>query len=93
MYSKEEKYVLSETSSINNNQFVPFMSIDLSENYRYALPFTDKDGLLALSSKQKRDFNRWARPDEINKDPKFIAGSHIDCFSIRQTVRFSNCIT
>lgn len=86
MYSKEEKYVLSQTSSINNNQFVPFMSIDLSENYRYALPFTDKDGLLVLSSKQKRDFDRWARPDEINKDPKLVLGDHIDCFSIRQTV-------
>ncbi|XP_077298666.1 calpain-7-like [Arctopsyche grandis] len=90
MYTKEEKYVLSQTSQINNNQFVPFMSIDLSEKYRYALPFSDKDGLLVLSRKQKSDFDRWARPEEISSDPKLIIGPHVDCFSIKQTV-VSDC--
>lgn len=85
-YSDEEKLVLLKTSQINNNEYVPFMSIDLAENFRYAVTFTDKDGLLPLSVKQKRAFKTWARPDEICADPKLILGNNVDCFSIKQTV-------
>ncbi|CAH1395446.1 unnamed protein product [Nezara viridula] len=56
----------------------------------YAIPFTDKDGPLALSPKQKRDFYRWARPEEICSEPVLIAGERVDCFSIKQTI-VSDC--
>lgn len=89
-YSEEEKKVLLQTSRINKNEFVPFMSVDLGERFQYAMPFSDKDGELALSTKQRRDFNHWARPEEFCSDPKIIVGNHPDCFSIKQTV-VSDC--
>ncbi|XP_046484160.1 calpain-7 [Neodiprion pinetum] len=89
-YTEEEKRVLLHTSHINNNKFVPFMSVDLSEKFQYAIPFTDKDGLLELDPKQKPDFSRWARPDELFPEPKMVAGPHVDYFSIKQTV-VSDC--
>lgn len=85
-YSKEEQRVLLHSSHINNNKFVPFMSVDLSEKFQYAIPFTDKDGLLELDPKQKTDFSRWARPDELFPEPKMVMGAHVDYFSIKQTV-------
>lgn len=89
-YTEEEKKVLLQTSRINKNEFVPFMSVDLGERFQYAIPFSDKDGELALSSKQKHDFDRWVRPEEFCSDPKIIVGNHPDCFSIKQTV-VSDC--
>ncbi|XP_067003093.2 calpain-7 isoform X2 [Anabrus simplex] len=89
-YTEEEKRVLLQTSYINSKEYVPFMSVDLTERFQYAIPFTDKDGLLVLSPKQKRDFSRWARPDEFCEDPKLVVGQHVDCFSIKQTV-VSDC--
>ncbi|KAG7308895.1 hypothetical protein JYU34_006165 [Plutella xylostella] len=89
-YTDEEKSVLLQTSKINNNCFVPFMDIDLSEKFQYAIPFDDKDGKLKLSGKQSAEFEQWVRPDEISADPKLIVGDHIDCFSIKQTV-VSDC--
>ncbi|XP_018915585.2 calpain-7 [Bemisia tabaci] len=89
-YTEEEKKVLLATSFINRNEFVPFMKADLGERFQYAIPFTDKDGLLELSPKQKRDFDRWARPNEFCSDPKMVSGSQVDCFSIKQTV-VSDC--
>lgn len=65
------------------------MSVDLRECFKYSIPFTDKDGLLALSPKQKRDFVRWARPDDINPEPKMVVGQHVDCLSIKQTVMYT----
>jgi hypothetical protein len=41
-YTKEEKVVLERTSRINNNNFLPFMSVDLREQFRLNLPYTDK---------------------------------------------------
>ncbi|XP_067125410.1 calpain-7-like [Centruroides vittatus] len=87
-YTKEELEVLRITSFINGREYVPFMSIDLKEKFAYPLPFTDKDGKLALSPKQKTSFKRWIRPEDISSGPKII--ELIDCFSIKQTL-VSDC--
>lgn len=89
-YTEEEKRVLLITSNINKRDYVPFMHIDLSEKFQYAIPFTDKDGYLALSPKQKREFCRWVRPEEICQEPCIIHGSYPDYLSIKQTV-ISDC--
>lgn len=59
------------------------MSIDLKEKFAFSLPFTDKDGPLTLSPKQKNQFDKWCRPDSISPEPKMI--EIVDCFSIKQT--------
>ncbi|XP_015603072.1 calpain-7 isoform X2 [Cephus cinctus] len=89
-YTEEEKRVLLHSSHINNNEFVPFMSVDLTEKFQYAIPFTDKDGLLELAPKQKPDFARWSRPEELFSEPKMVMGNHVDYYSIKQTV-VSDC--
>lgn len=55
-YTDEEKRVLLHTSHINGRSYVPFMSVDLAERFQYTIPFTDKDGYLPLSPKQRQDF-------------------------------------
>ncbi|XP_072948969.1 calpain-7-like isoform X2 [Epargyreus clarus] len=90
VYTEEEKEVLRQTSNINNNCFLPFMDVDLSEKFQYAIPFEDRASELKLSSKQEQEFNRWVRPHEVSSDPKMIVGDHVDCFSIKQTV-VSDC--
>lgn len=62
------------------------MNIDLAEKFRYAIPFTDKDGLLELAPKQKFDFAKWCRPEELYSEPKIVIGHHVDYYSIKQTV-------
>ncbi|XP_073970790.1 calpain-7-like isoform X1 [Rhodnius prolixus] len=89
-YTKEEKEVLFATSTVNKHSFVPFMEIDLKERFRYAIPFTDKDGPLTLSPKQSQQFHKWVRPEEIFSEPILIANKYIDCFSIKQTI-VSDC--
>ncbi|XP_039753508.1 calpain-7-like isoform X2 [Pararge aegeria] len=89
-YSEEEKEVLRLTSNINNNCFLPFMDIDLKENFHYPLPFEDRASELKLSSKQQREFDRWVRPHEVCINPKLIVGDYVDCFSIKQTI-VSDC--
>ncbi|XP_029035260.1 calpain-7-like [Osmia bicornis bicornis] len=89
-YTEEEKRVLLHSSHINDHEFVPFMSIDLTEKFQYAIPFTDRDGLLELAPKQKPDFARWCRPEELFSDPKMLKGPHVDYYSIKQTV-VSDC--
>lgn len=89
-YTEEEKRVLLHSSHINDNEFVPFMNIDLAEKFQYHIPFTDKDGLLELAPKQKLDFTGWRRPEELYSDPKMVIGHHVDYFSIKQTV-VSDC--
>lgn len=42
MYTEEEKRILLHTSNINSNIFVPFMSVDLQEQFVFPIPFTDK---------------------------------------------------
>lgn len=87
-YTKEEIAVLRTTSVINGREYVPFMSIDLREKFAYPLPFSDKDGKLSLSPKQKPLFSKWVRPEDISSRPVLI--ELIDCFSIRQTI-VSDC--
>ncbi|XP_012140109.1 calpain-7 [Megachile rotundata] len=89
-YTEEEKRVLLHSSHINDHEFVPFMNIDLTEKFQYAIPFTDKDGLLELAPKQKPDFAKWCRPEELFPDPKMLKTSHVDYYSIKQTV-VSDC--
>ncbi|VVD05817.1 unnamed protein product [Leptidea sinapis] len=90
IYTEEEKEVLRQTSKINNNCFLPFMDIDLSEKFQYAIPFEDRASELKLSSKQEKEFSRWVRPHEVSSDPRLIVGDHVDCFSIKQTI-VSDC--
>jgi calpain-7 len=85
-YTEEEKRVLLHSSHINDHEFVPFMNVDLSERFQYTIPFTDKDGLLKLSPKQKPDFARWCRPEELFSEPKMLIGHTVDYYSIKQTV-------
>ncbi|XP_061383599.1 calpain-7-like isoform X2 [Danaus plexippus] len=90
VYTEEEKEVLRTTSNINNNCFLPFMEVDLSEKFQYALPFEDRASELKLSSKQAKEFQCWVRPHEVSSDPKMIAGDDVDFFSIKQTI-VSDC--
>lgn len=62
------------------------MNVDLAERFQYAIPFTDKDGLLELAPKQKLDFARWCRPEELFSDPKMVVGPQVDYYSIKQNV-------
>ncbi|CAG0915683.1 unnamed protein product [Notodromas monacha] len=88
-YSDDEISVLKHGSRINKRDYLPFMSIDLRERFAFPLPFTDKDGFLSLSKKQKSVFSRWARIEELSPEPKMVDGD-VDCLSIRQTV-VSDC--
>lgn len=85
-YTEEEKRVLLSTSRINEREYVPFMSIDLKEKFQYAIPFSDKDGPLALSPKQRAVFDKWARPINYCEDPVMVFSSQVDPYSIKQTV-------
>lgn len=87
-YGKEEIDVLRFTSFINRREYVPFLVVDLKEQFAYPLPYSDKDGKLILSPKQIKSFKKWVRPDEICPHPKMI--EVIDCYSIKQTV-VSDC--
>lgn len=87
-YTDEEKRVLLSTSRVNRIDYMPFMQVDLQEKFAFQLPFSDKDGLLQLSPKQKKSFHRWCRPDEIWSNPRMF--DKIDCFSIKQTI-VSDC--
>lgn len=89
-YTEEEKRVLFHTSKINHLDYVPFMAIDLKEKFQYAIPFTDKDGHLALAPKQRQSFHSWVRPQDICPEPTILLGNHPDFYSIKQTV-ISDC--
>ena len=89
-YTLEEKKVLEFTSHINAKTFLPFMDIDLKERYSFPIPFTDRDGFLELSPKQKRDFHSWVRISDLVENPTIIVGKYPDFYSIRQTV-VSDC--
>jgi len=45
---------------------------------------SDKDGKLALSAKQRSNFVRWKRPDEITGTPQMII--IVSSFSIKQVM-------
>lgn len=87
-YTKEEIDVLRKTSDINGRTYVPFLSVDMKEKFGYPVPFSDKDGKLALSPKQKQQFGKWVRPEDFCDNPQMIYA--ISSFSIKQTV-VSDC--
>ncbi|CAH1789739.1 unnamed protein product [Owenia fusiformis] len=87
-YTKEEIEVLRHTSYVNRREYVPFMSVDVREKFGFPIPFTDKEGKLALSPKQKNRFNKWVRPDDFLDSPTMILA--ISSFSIKQTI-VSDC--
>lgn len=89
-YTEEEKRVLTITSNVNDNIFVPWMDVDLRDRFVYPIPFNDKDGMLELAPKQKRDFIEWRRVSELSENPKLIVGDFVDYHSIKQTV-ISDC--
>ncbi|ETN76311.1 calpain family cysteine protease [Necator americanus] len=86
--TKEELAVLAVTSNINGRKYVPFLSVDLKEKFNYTIPFSDKDGKLSLTEKQKKRIKAWLRPHEIFPEPKVIG--NIDSGTIKQTV-ISDC--
>ncbi|KAL3832697.1 hypothetical protein ACJMK2_024317, partial [Sinanodonta woodiana] len=87
-YTKEEIDVLRRTSIINGREYVPFLEVDRKEKFAFPVPFSDKDGKLALSPKQKERFGKWDRPESFCDNPQMIYA--ISSFSIRQTV-VSDC--
>ncbi|XP_050298407.1 calpain-7-like [Anthonomus grandis grandis] len=89
-YSDNEKAVLLHTSRINGRDYVPFMSIDLNERFQYSIPFTDKDGQLALAPKQRKDLYKFVRPQDICSEPCIVHGSVPNYLNIKQTV-ISDC--
>ncbi|KAJ8922897.1 hypothetical protein NQ315_001439 [Exocentrus adspersus] len=89
-YTEEEKLVLLHSSNINGREYVPFMNVDLTERFQYSIPFSDRDGHLTLSPKQKRNFHRFARPEELCSDPCIVYGPAPSYLSIKQTV-ISDC--
>jgi hypothetical protein len=86
--SKAELQVLKTTSRINTRTYVPFdRESDMGEQFAYPIPFTDKDGLLPLSEKQRKRLKAWMRPDEFisnNTEPKVI--DRIDSGTIKQVL-------
>ncbi|EYC29721.1 hypothetical protein Y032_0006g3142 [Ancylostoma ceylanicum] len=86
--TKEELAVLAITSNINGRKYVPFLSVDLKEKFNYTIPFSDKDGKLSLTEKQKKRIKAWLRPHEIFEEPKVIG--NVDSGTIKQTV-ISDC--
>ncbi|KAI4456313.1 calpain-7 [Holotrichia oblita] len=60
------------------------------QKFQFAIPFSDRDGHLALSPKQQRDFHKWVRPDEICREPSILYGDYPNYFSIKQTI-VSDC--
>lgn len=85
-YTMEEKKVLEKTSLINSRIFVPFMESDAKEKFIFPIPFSDKDGLLELAPKQKKEFNQWLRISELSETITIIHGNHPDFYAIKQTV-------
>lgn len=72
-------------SFFSPHQFFSYL-FPLVLRFQYAVPFTDKEGPLKLSPKQKRDFVDWVRPSEFCSEPKMVVGDIVDCMSIKQTV-------
>ncbi|VDL63574.1 unnamed protein product [Hymenolepis diminuta] len=86
-YTTEELKVLRKTSIINGREYLPFLdAIDSHERFAFPQPFTDCQGLIALSSKQQSNFVKWVRPSDFQNDPTMIVA--VSCFPIRQT-----CVT
>ena len=76
--SPEEIEVLKRSSLINGRIFQPWLAMDLQERFNYLEPFTDPDGRLALSPKQRGHLKAWKRPSQymggrgVGDEPKMI---------------------
>lgn len=89
LFTKDEIDVLRRGSFINQRNYVPFFhEVDGKERFYFPLPFTDKEGKLALSQSQRERFIKWARPDEIFENPTLMM--LISSFSVKQTC-ISDC--
>lgn len=84
----KELEVLKHTSYINSKLFPPWLDSDLKERFAYPDYYSDKDGRLTLSKKQKERFSKWLRPTELCDNPEMIYA--ISSFSIKQTI-VSDC--
>jgi hypothetical protein len=70
---KSELHVLATTSKINACTFARFnKERDMHEQFRLPMPFSDRDGLLALSAKQAKSLKAWMRPEEFIEEPTVI---------------------
>jgi len=87
-YSEEEIKVLKCTTVVNGREYVPFIAADLRERFAFPIPFTDPNGKLELSTKQRQRLKRWARAEEFIHEPKML--QIVDCYSIKQTI-VSDC--
>mmetsp|Transcript_17511 Transcript_17511/g.38275 ORF Transcript_17511/g.38275 Transcript_17511/m.38275 type:complete len:823 (-) Transcript_17511:4358-6826(-) len=74
LYTKDELEVLRESSTINGKLFVPFIPDDVKrELYEFDKPFTDPDGKLQLSEKQRSLFGSWVRASKLlGRNPQMI---------------------
>jgi calpain-7 len=64
--------VLKTTMLINNKKYHPWSDSDVKDLLREKGPFTDPDGMLALSDKQTSKFGSWKRVSQIMENPKMI---------------------
>ncbi|XP_065178914.1 calpain-7-like [Sycon ciliatum] len=84
----QEILLLKNSSYINNHCYLPWIDQDVKSKFHFLEAYTDSDGVLALSPKQKERIARFARPVEICDDPKIIR--LISHQSIKQTL-VSDC--
>ncbi|KAF9586258.1 calpain 7 [Lunasporangiospora selenospora] len=68
----QELQVLRTTMLINNKKYHPWSDSDVKDILREKGPFTDPDGMLALSKKQTAKFGSWRRVSQIMENPKMI---------------------
>ncbi|KAF9909090.1 calpain 7 [Lobosporangium transversale] len=68
----QELRVLKTTMVINNKRYHPWSDADVKDLLREKGPFTDPDGMLALSDKQTAKFGSWKRVSQIMENPKMI---------------------
>lgn len=88
-FTSDEIAVLRRGSSINSRNYVPFFShLDSKEKFFFTIPFSDKDGKLALSQSQRQRFSHWARPDECFESPTLMM--LVSSMSVKQTC-ISDC--
>ncbi|CAD5215688.1 unnamed protein product [Bursaphelenchus okinawaensis] len=78
----EELKLLAFTSKINGISYMPFLNDHLRERFAFPMPFTDRDGLLVLSEKQKARLKGWFRLSDLCQEPKII--ENINSATIKQ---------
>ncbi|KAG0197155.1 calpain 7 [Mortierella sp. GBA30] len=68
----QELQVLKTTMLINSKKYHPWSDSDVKDLLREKGPFSDPDGMLALSDKQISKFGSWKRVSQIMENPKMI---------------------